>query len=280
MIGRFPGGRSVVISKWPVRAALAVSLLALAALSGCYLSYQGTVDVGQTAATLQGFGGTDDESAYYHFEYARNKTDLGAAAGKRTPERGPVAPHTPGNPRAMTFSERVTGLASGHEYWSRVCGRIAGTTPSPCSTARNFFTVPTDAQDHVTGGGTDGSTWSISVGATSGPHGEEPDGILGLVPTKGQAYDSTRATCVRVQGDVATVGTIGDWRSNYYFQDPPVPGHALLTVIRDPTATNGNVAYVNDVGAGANPPDCTRGGPTSPYSPHHLDPGFTLHDVP
>jgi hypothetical protein len=180
----------------------------------------------------------------------------------------------------MTFGERVTGLAPGRQYWARVCGRIAGTTASTCSPSGRFFTAPSEAQDYVSGGGTDGFTWDISVQAASGPQGQTPDGTMYLVPTKGQSFDSTRATCVRVQGNVATVGAIGDWRPNYYSPDPPVPGHALLTLIRDATATNGNVAYVNVVGAGANPPDCAQGGATTPFAPHSLDPGFTLHDAP
>ena len=269
----------MVRSVSPVRIALALVLPALPALSGCVLFNEGAVDIGPTSATLQAGGRTDDESAYVHFEYARSQSDLGTAKATKTPERGPVPPHTPASGRAVTFPERITGLLPGRQYWSRVCGRIAGTSASPCTAASTFLTTPTDAQDHLTGWGTDGFTWDISVSAAAGSHGEDPEGRLYLVPTKGMKFDSIQLTCLRASGDTVTVGSTGLWTPNYY--DPhPVPGHALLTVIRDAAAPYGNRAYINQAGPGGGAPDCADGGATTPFAVHALQNEFTLRDAP
>ena len=258
---------------------MAVILLALPALSGCVLNNAGARDIGQTSATLLGFGRTDDETAYVHFEYARTEADLGTAAGSKTPERGPVPPHTPSDGRAVTFPENITGLSPGRVYWSRVCGRIAGTSGNACSSASSFLTTPSAGQDHLLGWGSDSFTWSISVGAAAGSHGENPEGRINLVPIKGKRFDSTRVTCLRAQGDTVTVGAVGVWTPNYY-GGPSEPGHALLTVSRDSEAQYGNHAYVNQAGAGGGAPDCAGGGTSTPYPVHQLENEFVLHDAP
>jgi hypothetical protein len=259
---------------------VAVALLVLPALTGCRLYNWGATSVGQTTATLEASGRTDGDTAYYHFEYARSTSAFGTAAALATPERGPIGPHTPSDGRLVPIREGVSGLAAGRIYWTRVCGRVSGMTTSICTGAEKFFTLPSDAQDHLTGWGTDGSTWDISVSASSGPQGQEPEGTLYLVPQKGEYFDSITVTCFRVQGDTATVGATGDWVRDYYSQEPPVPGHALLTVVRDTSAPYGNVAYVNEAGAGGDPPDCADGGTTTPFFPHALQNDFTLVDVP
>jgi hypothetical protein len=268
-----------VSSRSSARIALAAALLALPALSGCVLNSAGATDIGQNSATLLGSGKTDDETAYVHFEYARSTSDLGTAAGSTTPERGPVPPHTPSDGRIVTFPEPITGLSPGHLYWSRACGRIAGKPGSACSSATSFFTDPSSSQDQLIGGATDGSTWDIDVTAAAGSHGENPDGRLYIVPQKGSKFDSTRITCLRVQGDTATVGSVGLWTPNYY-GGPSEPGHALLTVVRDASAESGNRAYVNQAGAGGGAPDCTAGGTTTPYPVRALESGLTLYDAP
>ncbi len=83
-----------------------------------------------------------------------------------------------------------------------------------------------------------------------------------------------------MQGDTATVGSVGLWTPDYYAGGPTEPGHALLTVVRDPAAELGNRAYMNQAGAGGGAPDCAAGGTTTPYPVRALESGFTLHDAP
>src|SRR4051794_20009690 len=112
---------------------LAAALAATAAgLAGCALTTSGATKVTQTSARLTAIAGPGDDPGHYHFEYARRAADLGTAAGRRTPERGPVPPNTPSD-RSVTFGEDATGLSPGRSYVFRVCGRQGSMPDDVCA---------------------------------------------------------------------------------------------------------------------------------------------------
>lgn len=257
-------GRSIAI----VGAALAAFVL-----SGCQLATSGATHVTQTAAHLQGTGRTDASPGFFHFEYARRAADLGAAAGHRTPERGPIPPHTPAQ-GTVTFGEDVTGLAPGRLYVFRVCGR-EGTMPTDvCAATQSFMTAPSSAQDFVVGSYNDVNTTAATVSAAATSSGADAEGRLYVLPAKGQLFDG-HVTCLRVRGNRATVGALGTYTPNYY--DPaskPVPAADLVTIEDLP---GGDKFKHVSVTPGTTPPDCTRG--TFDGAVHNNS-DFTVHDAP
>ena len=237
---------------------LAVALAATAAgLAGCQLTTDVATDVTQTTAKLNAFGRTGDAPGWFHFEYARREGRLGTARGFSTPERGPIPPETPPGGLGAEVSETVTGLSPGRVYVFRVCGRLGAMTSSVCGAVRSFFTRPTEAQDWVSGGFESlGPLSLIRVDAASSRSGRRADGLLLDVTNRSQEFEG-RVTCLRVEGDRATVGAVGTYDADTFDPAVPrVPAAELLTVVDAPGGDEvRRVARVD----GATPPDCAAG---------------------
>jgi hypothetical protein len=240
-------------------------------LPGCALSTFGATSVTQTSARLNGYGDTGANTAYYHFEYARQKSQLGTAQGSRTPERGPIPPHVPANDTRIQFGEAVTGLAPGHTYYDRICGRPSTLPTDVCLSVDSFFTQPSDTQDYVIAGYELGKSRG-SVKASSTASGGDPDGTLGDL-SGGSGADlgnfEGHVTCLAVHGDQATIGAVGTLQP-YPFDGSSSPATELVTVTGQEWRTVARTA-------GTTPPDCSQGTFTGDYVPLA---GAIVHDAP
>jgi hypothetical protein len=253
--------------------AIVVGAMAALALTGCQLATGVPTHVTQTGARLQGNGRTDARPGFFHFEYARRAADLGTAAGRRTPERGPIPPSTPAQ-GTVTFGEDVTGLAPGRLYLFRVCGREDTMPANACAATQSFMTDPSAAQDSVVGGYNDVNTTAATVTAAASATGADAEGRLYVLPAKGQIFDG-RVTCLRVQGNRATVGALGTYTPNAYDPaHPQVPAADLVTIEDLPA---GDKFQHVSVTPGTTPPDCTKGTFDGAV---HQNSDFTVHDAP
>jgi hypothetical protein len=247
--------------------------VAVVVLPGCALTTFGATSVTETSARLNADGHTGANTSYYHFEYARQRSQLGTAQGSRTPERGPIAPHVPANDTDITFGEAVTGLSPGHTYYDRVCGRPSTLPTDVCLSVDSFFTQPSDAQDYVI------ASWELgksagSVKASSTASGADPDGTLTDL-SGGSGADlgnfNGHVTCLAVHGDQATIGAVGTllpypWDGT----SPSSPATELVTVTEHEWRTVARTA-------GTTPPDCSQGTFTGDYVSIG---GDVVHDAP
>jgi hypothetical protein len=243
-------------------------------LPGCALSTFGATSVTQTSARLNGYGYTGANTSYYHFEYARQRDQLGTAQGSRTPERGPIGPHVPADDTRIQFGETVTGLAPGHTYYDRVCGRPSTLPTDVCLSVDSFFTQPSSSQDYVIAGWEAGKETG-AVKAASTASGGDPDGSL-YDRSGGSGADFAdfdgHVTCLTVHGDHATIGAVGTIQP-YPFDAPPSPATELVTV----TAQREWRTVART--AGTTPPDCSQGVFTGPSEAiNGVD--FAVHDAP
>jgi predicted alpha/beta-hydrolase family hydrolase len=245
--------------------------VAVVVLPGCALSTIGATSVTQTSAHLNASGFTGANTAYYHFEYARQRDQLGTAQGSRTPERGPIPPHVPANDTRIQFGETVTGLAPGHTYYDRVCGRPAEVPNDVCLGVDAFFTQPSDTQDFVTVDyGQDGKQ-AVSLQAASSASGADPDGIMrDEVLTSGDFVFSGAVTCLVVHGAQATIGMVGAGRPYTQPDQPDQPYTEVATLTAEQWRVNARTA-------GSTPPSCANGTFTGPYV---SVPGAVVHDAP
>jgi hypothetical protein len=231
---------------------------AVAVLAGCAALTDPATNVTSTSATLNAHGQTNGTPAHYYFRYANNESDLGTAAAKRTPRRGPIPPNTPGNGGNVSFAENVSGLSPGRTYFFEVCGGDRQ-VHRVCGGVQSFFTTPTAAQNSVRG------QWKLSpqglgargsVDAASDPSGANADGTITWLSEGGDTF-AGRVTCLAVSGNTAAVGAVGRLTG----QSDLGPQTFLLTVIDDGPVPGFPQYELNTIGQiqsdGSTPPDCS-----------------------
>jgi hypothetical protein len=214
-----------------------MTLLAAAALAGCYGSTEPATDIGETAATLNGKGTLDHAPALVNFE---GQSIDGRPAELSTPQvslpKGASGP----------FSQRVTHLDPATTYEFRLCAAEEGGSLA-CANTRTFKTAA-PAGDLVTGelfgGETRPNVFIADVDASSGPSGTNPKGSLRIDPSYGSFGQSILGyvTCLRVTSKTSfTVGAVGRDGN----------GDLATGLLR---LDGGETGYRVDAGSG--PPDC------------------------
>lgn len=202
---RVSRARIVSFHRRTSRLAIAIVVLALSALSGCYGQTDYASLVGQSSATLNGRGTADDGAAAVYFEYWRTADP---ASKSTTP------PKNVPDGAAGPFSQRVTGLAAGTPYSYRLCGTDPGEGPV-CAQTRTFHTgrssVQADGDTNPPAGQI--RTDQIHVDALGAPTGGSASGRVfsRLITPSGDVYrfgstTDDNVTCVFVQGNTAMVG--------------------------------------------------------------------------
>jgi hypothetical protein len=224
--------------------ALAVGLVAMVLLAGCYGSTEPATDVGSESATLRAHGTADKGPATSWFEYevtgrvgfpARTR-DLDWPAGAS----GPI-------------TQRVEGLSASTPYSFRVCGRD-NETADVCAQTRTFTTQGA-TEDVARGGWWAGCCNSFGVNARSGPDGENARGSM--FQQTGNSFDPVSrhfagtVTCLEVDGRRAVIGSVGEVKTSPSGTTAP----ASLLVLAVDGVTAADAYAVKDYGPGS-PPNC------------------------
>jgi hypothetical protein len=255
----------------PSRASiLAATLGAVSLLCGCYGSTEPATDIGIDRATLTAQGTANAGDAHVYFEYwptghpqsvfATIGTDVpGGSSGKYS------------EPTAKSFH----GLAVGTQYSYRVCAKDQSARNGACAQTRTFTTAR-PAGDLVRGyyltvfGGLGHQG---SVDAHSGVSGANAGGTMELPADKDTSAGtfSGTVTCLRVEGNSATVGAVG---TNY-----GGAATALFEVVdKDATwiGTGDQVDWTQT--PGSTPPDCSKGSFATLRSLYYGD--LLVYDAP
>jgi hypothetical protein len=221
-------------------------------LGGCYGSTEPAVNVGVDRATLTADGTANAGDAHVYFEYwpTAQPASVFATIGKDVPG-GSSGKYS--EPTANSFR----GLAPGTEYSYRVCAKDQGVPNGACAQTRTFTTV-LPAGDLVRGdymtvlGGID---HSASVDAHSDASGANAGGTMTLPGDKKPSPSGTfsgNVTCLRVQGNRATVGAVGS--------DNGQPTTALFEVVDNDALWIGGADQVDWTETpGSTAPDCSTG---------------------
>jgi hypothetical protein len=233
---------------------------AVGALAGCYGSTQPARDIGIDRATLTGQGTLDKGDAHVYFEYwpTAEPTAVFKTIGTDLPG-GISGPYS--EPTAKSFR----GLTPGTQYSYRLCGRDRGSPDGVCAQTLRFTTVK-PAGDVVRG---DYHTFFggighfASVNAHSDASGANAGGTMTLPADKNNPPStgtfSGDVTCLRVQGNIATVGAVGTKNGQ--------AGTALFRIVDADATWNGSADTVDwTETAGSTPPNCASGSFTSPLS--------------
>ncbi len=225
------------------------TLLAVAALAGCYGSTEPATDVKLDGATLNAYGSTEDARTIAYFLYWTGSQSSGT---RTTPERSlPAGVRGP-------FREPVTGLSPDTEYSFQLCGQPeSGGGQRLCAQVRTFRTKPGDeitAQLRYAGA-------TARLHALSGPNGEGARGFL--------AFDGNvdppevdDVVCLSVHGSEAVVGT----------RSSPSSTSGVLYGLR---AGIGKVSSA----PGSDPTTCASYRPAD-LPARDIDSNATIHDAP
>jgi hypothetical protein len=183
--------------------ALAVGLVAIVLLVGCYGSTEPATDVGSESATLRAQGTADNGPATSWFEY-----EVTGRVGDPQRTRTLDWPASASGP----ISQKVTGLSASAPYSYRLCGED-GQTAAVCAQTRTF-TTGAATEDVASGGWWGGCCNSFSVNARSGPDGENARGSM--FQQSGNSFDPVSrqfrgiVTCLEVDGRRAVIGAVGE----------------------------------------------------------------------
>ena len=231
---------------------VAASLFATAMVfAGCYGSTEPASDIGFDRATLTANGTANAGDAHVYFEYwpTGQPESVFATLGKDVPggSSGKYSEQT-----ANSFR----GLAVGTQYSYRVCAKDQGVPDGACAQTRTFTTARPAGDlvrgDYLTLFG--GIGHQGSVDAHSGASGANAGGTLELPVDKDTSAGtfSGTVTCLRVEGNRATVGAVGTNNGG--------AATALFEVVdNDATwiSTTDQVDWTET--PGSTPPDCSTG---------------------
>ena len=189
-----------------------VSVVGAVGLSGCYGSTEPATNVGLDRATLAAHGTANAGDAHVYFQYwpTAHPDDVFTTIGKDVPA-GSSGDYT--EPTASSF----TGLAPATEYGYHVCARDQSAPGGVCAQTRTFSTVrpagDTVSGSYLTAFGGIGHSGSVDAHAsTSG----KVSGWITLPTDHNGSYPFATGqftgfvTCIRVQGNRATVGALGN----------------------------------------------------------------------
>jgi hypothetical protein len=226
--------------------------VAAVVLAGCYGSTEPARNIGIDRATLTAQGTTNAGPAHIYFEYwpTGQPASVFATIGKDIPG-GVTGPYS----EATASSFRGLKPATGYSY--RVCGRDSGSPNGACAQTRTFTTA-TPAGDLIRGDYATvlgGIGHSASVDAHSDRSGANAGGTLSLPgdkhPTPSGTFSGT-VTCLRVQGNKATVGAVGDVAGQ--------PTTALLMYVDNDLGWSGTTDQLDWTETpGTTPPNCATG---------------------
>ena len=235
---------------------LAVLLVLVAVLTGCYGWTGPATGIGEDSATLRAQGTANNGPASSYFELWTDGDPLPGQVRPRTPTRSwPAGASGP-------ISERVSDLLVASRYSFRLCGADQGSTPVCAQTSS--FTTPTPAGDYVTGSFSGsappaGIAYTVRFNARSAPNGQNPRGTVRLT-FAGQSRTDT-VVCLIAGETFATIGVVRDDGSTLLYRIEAAP--------EEPVSWG--------TGPTANPPNCATGtfGPVP-----HTQSSFVLHDEP
>lgn len=220
-------------------------------LGGCYGSTEPAVDVGIDRATLTAQGTANAGVAHVYFEYwpTGRPASVFATIGKDVPA-GSSGKYS--EPTASSFR----GLAPGTQYSYRVCAKDQSAPNGACSQTLTFTTVRPAGDlvrgDYLTIFG--GIGHSASVDAHSGAAGANAGGTMSLPADKDPSAGtfSGTVTCLRVQGNRATVGAVGTNNGG--------PARALFVVVDNDAIWSGSADQVDWTQTpGSAAPNCSNG---------------------
>lgn len=231
---------------------MAAVLGSVSVLCGCFGSTEPATDIGIDRATLTAQGTANAGDAHVYFEYwpSAQPGSVFATIGKDVPA-GASGKYS--EPTANSFN----GLAVGTQYSYRVCAKDQSAPAGACAQTRTFTTVR-PAGDLVRGnyltffGGIDHNG---SVDAHSDASGANAGGTMTLpgdkMPAPGGTF-SGNVTCLRVQGNRATVGAVGS--------NNGVPTTALFELVDNDATWIGTADQIDWTETpGSSPPDCSTG---------------------
>jgi hypothetical protein len=224
--------------------ALAVGLVAIVLLVGCYASTGPATDVGSETATLRAHGTADKGPATSWFEYEVTGR-VGAPAQTRELD-WPAGASGP-------ITLKVEDLSASTPYTFRVCGRD-NETAAVCAQTRTF-TTKAATEDVAHGGWWSGCCSSFGVNARSGPGGENARGSI--AQRVGNSFDPVstsfqgNVTCLEVDGRRAVVGAVGEVETSPSGTTSPA---SLLVLAVD--GVTGADAYTTQNYGPASPPNC------------------------
>lgn len=226
-----------------------LGLLAAVFLAGCYGSTEPATNIRPDSAQLHARGTANDGPAYSYFEVERTWF---------YPFEDPILTPTRNWPAGASgpISENVTGLRVATDYRYRVCGGDAGEEPV-CANYRSFRTPGPDGEDSVLG------FWRARTGAdpTGGevqarrdPDGANPRGSLKITSIRDEPlrqHDFTGfVTCLRLDGNRATVGAVGVDRDDLGNEQP----YTALASFEERVGAADGVGWAT--APGSTPPDC------------------------
>lgn len=206
------------------RVAIVVGALAVVAASCTWATDTHAEAVGDTAAILAGdVHVTDGGVASHWFEYGLT-TEYGA--------RTPTQVGDPFWPYGETVQDEVRGLREGTTYHYRLCTRDDD-GPGSCSDDRTFTT--TAGQDSVIGDGVvtppidpEYIRFKVSVDAHPGAQVAGASGTAAEGESMFHAPDVGPVTCLRVEGNRATIGFLAS--SPYWPPGEEVPQPRLVFI--------------------------------------------------
>jgi len=224
-------------------------------LAGCYGSTDPAGELGSETARLNAHGTADNGAAASRFEY----WVTGTSQVNRTEDR-----HWPAG-ASGPISEKVARLYAGRAYSFRICGKDDSASAFACANTRTFTTAA-PVQDSAVGQWGSSPHFTGSVNAHSGPSGQSATGTLSY-RLSFSAF-AGKVTCLRVGGNRATVGGVGEL--------PGSPGASetmLLTVVDNGPSVPDTVGGAIQQGS-STPPSCAAGsfdgqltlGQPGPYS--------------
>ena len=217
-------------------------------------------------------GTAEEDSARSWFEYWRTAApNLRFTTAERNWPAGVSGP----------FSQSVRGLLQQTDYSFRLCGSDQnddGFGPTVCAQTRRFVTPAGDSAEGTYGELAAGGERPVGyiVDASSGPAGQSPEGevrSIGL-PTN----FTGQVTCLSVSGARATIGALGQLRTDPPDGNPDGPGSVVIT-IEAPNSSGVNTANVPVQTRGSTPPSCA-GASFANQQQFPIMLGFQVQDAP
>jgi hypothetical protein len=229
-----------------MRPVVALGVLSALLLVGCYGSTEPATNMRPDSVQLNGRGTANHGPAYTFFRVQKFGVPLPPTFDTPT-RQWPAGASGP-------FSEKLTGLETATDYYYKLCGADAGEQPV-CANSQSFATRGPDGQDSVLGSWRVRQSADPSGGraqARSDPSGANPRGSLEITEVTDHLHDFTGfVTCLRVEGNKATVGAVG------LDQDENGTDHPSTAIASFLDRAQGDLFSI-ELQPGSTPPDCDQ----------------------